>query len=573
MTAKIFKTNIATANRLKDKDYEECVRKRGLNPEWIAVNCRSMEILDASARLGYTAKSAGIWLESVNGFGQFRPNKPWKNDSSEKKAPKYRTATGEKYDAMLPHHPHNPRYWDDLEALKALAWKIDGHPCLGITEGMFKALAACSHDIPCVALAGVEQGLTPASDDVQGKRYLVETLSRLADARFGWIIIFDADAATNLSVVQAQRKLAAQLAKFKVPVYIATGLWSVDQGKGMDDYIKKFGAEQFKREVMGKVIDLATWEKQFHYDDTKRDLPPKQAAQRIALDYRIQWKYDLAMQAWRRYNGKVWEQIPDKVFEKAIYHDLEAMPNASYSKYSYIENVAKFLGLELLERKWESFSRAEWIAFNDFVLEVSTKKRHKHSPGFMFTSNLDHDCPEVQLKEGENLLDALKSHAPTFYEWAMYSQNSDSTKVLKMLAFFNGVLTYKFSELQMFMMILGVPGSGKGTFARLLEKAVGKNNHTSAKLHRLGEDNVIANIIDKQLVVCPDEKKQASDNSGVLVLTGGDNIPYRQVYRPMASARFDGSLMVVANSNPFVGDTTGIERRWSLIQFDKPLLK
>jgi putative DNA primase/helicase len=158
--------------RLTDKHYTECVTKRGLAPEWIAVNCHSMTIKDATARLGYAAKSAGIWLEGVNGFGQFRPNKPWKNPEH-KKAPKYRTATAEKYDAMLPRHPHNPRYWDDFNALKQLCWSINGHPCLGLTEGLFKAIAGCSHDIPCVALAGVEQGLTPASDDVQGKRYLL----------------------------------------------------------------------------------------------------------------------------------------------------------------------------------------------------------------------------------------------------------------------------------------------------------------------------------------------------------------------------------------------------------------
>ena len=558
--------------RLTDRDYEECVTKRGLNPEWIEVNCRSMSISDASARLGYTAKSVGIWLESVNGFGQFRPNNAWKNDLSEKKAPKYRTATGEKYDTMLPRHPHNPDYWDDLETLKALAWQIDGHPCLLLTEGMFKAISGCSNDIPTVAIAGVQQGLTPSKDDPQGKRYLVETLERLCREGFGWIIAFDADAFTNSQIRDAQRTLAQQLAKFKVPVYIATGLWSIDQGKGMDDYILNNGAEQFKREVMGKVVDLATWEKQFQ-DNNKnlQELPPRNAAQELAGEYRTQWKYDLEKQTWRFYNEKFWEPTPDKIFEKAVYHDLEGMPNVSYKTFSYVENVCKFLGVELLERKWSSRNRAEWIAFNDFVLEVSTGLRHEHCPGFMFTSCLDLNCPDLKLGSGDNLLELLLTYAPTFYNWAMYAQDGDPAKILKLLAIFNGVLTYKFSDLQMFTLLCGVPGSGKGTFSRLVEKAVGKNNHASAKLHRLSEDNVIANIIDKQLVVCPDEKKQTGDNSGILTLTGGDNIPYRQLYRPMANARFDGSLMVLANSNPFVGDTIGIDRRWTLVQFNNPL--
>jgi putative DNA primase/helicase len=565
--------NNTSQARLNDKHYAECMTKRGLPPEWIAVNCRSMTIKEASDRLGYATKSGGIWLEGFNGFGQFRPNKPWKNEG-DKKAPKYRTATGEEYDAMLPHHPTNRQYWTDLVALKAIAWIIDGHPCLGITEGLFKAITACCNDIPCIALAGVEQGLTPAKADPQGRRYLVDTLEMLARTGFGFIIIYDADATTNDNVNQAQRKLGTQLLKFKVPVYIATGLWSVDQGKGMDDFIKNNGAEQFKREVMGKIVDFSSWEHQLRSDSEAeiQNLTSKTASQKLAEKYRTEWKYDLKQQTWRHYNGKIWEQTPDQVFAKSIYHDLEVMPGVNYDTYSFVENVIKFLALELQERDWTSYNRAEWIAFSDRVLEVVTGKTHKHAPGFMFTSCLEHQCPDLKWGEGGDLLELLRMHAPAFYSWAMYSQQGDPLKVLKLLAILNGVLTYRFFDLQMFVMLLGVPGSGKGTFARLLETAVGKANHASAKMHRLTEDNVIASIIDKQLVICPDEKKQLGDNSGVLVMTGGDSIGYRQIYKPMSNAKFYGALIVLGNSNPFVGDTAGIDRRLSLVQFDKPLL-
>lgn len=79
-------TATLTANRLSDRHYKECVTKRGLCPEWIAANCRSMDIKEATQRLGYTAQSAGIWLEGSNGFGQYRPNKAWKS-TEEKKPP------------------------------------------------------------------------------------------------------------------------------------------------------------------------------------------------------------------------------------------------------------------------------------------------------------------------------------------------------------------------------------------------------------------------------------------------------------------------------------------------------
>jgi putative DNA primase/helicase len=526
---------------------------------------------EASDRLGYTAKSAGIWLEGINGFGQFRPNKPWKGEN-DKKAPKYRTATGEEYDAMLPHHPTNSQYWQALEALKALCYSMNGHPCLLLTEGLFKAIAACSQELPCVALCGVEQGLTSGKDDVQGKRYLVPTLEHLARHGFGFIIVFDADEKkeTKENVAIATRKLAQQLVKFKVPIYVGTGIWTPEQGKGLDDFIKLNGVEAFRQNVLNKVIDFSAWDQQFNKEEVS-ELTAKGAAQSLTERYRTLWKYDLQQQTWRRYNNKIWEQTPDKVFEKSVYHDLEMMPNAIYDNYSYVENVVKFLELELQERSWTSFNRAEWIAFNDCVLEVATGKYHDHAPGFMFTSRLDHDCPKLKFDQGGDLLELVRLHAPNFFAWATYAQGGDAVKILKLLAIFNAVLTYRFFDLQMFVLLCGVPGSGKGTYARLLEGAVGRQNHASAKMHRLGEDNVIANIIDKQLVVCPDEKKQLGDNSGILSLCGGDNIPYRQIYKPMSSARFYGALVVVANSNPFMGDTTGIDRRWSLVQFDKAL--
>ena len=47
---------------------------------------------------------------------------------------------------------------------------------LVVTEGGFKAIALCSNGLPAIALLGVEMGLTPASEDPQGKRYLVPEL-------------------------------------------------------------------------------------------------------------------------------------------------------------------------------------------------------------------------------------------------------------------------------------------------------------------------------------------------------------------------------------------------------------
>jgi putative DNA primase/helicase len=56
----------ATQNTLNAQHRKECLEKRGLNPEWIVVNCRSVTANEASQQLGYTAQSDGIWLQGCN---------------------------------------------------------------------------------------------------------------------------------------------------------------------------------------------------------------------------------------------------------------------------------------------------------------------------------------------------------------------------------------------------------------------------------------------------------------------------------------------------------------------------
>jgi len=249
-------------NSLNARHYKECIEKRGLNPQWILANCFSVTANEASQKLGYTAQSDGIRLEGCNHQSQFKPDRPWKLEGDLGRPPKYRSSTGE-YDAMLPKHPTIPDYWTNLEALKERCYKVDGNPCLTVSEGFFKSIAGCDNDIPTIGLLGVEMGLTSGKADPQGKRYLVPTLEHYALAGFGFIIANDADCATNENVINAQRQLAAQLKLFKVPVYSATGLWAVEQGKGMDDYIQNHGGEHFKREILGKVVDISAWERQF----------------------------------------------------------------------------------------------------------------------------------------------------------------------------------------------------------------------------------------------------------------------------------------------------------------------
>lgn len=548
-----------STSHLTARHYSECVENRGLNPQWVLANCFSATANEASQGLGYTAYSDGIWLRGCNHQSQFRPDKPWKKED-DKKAPKYRSPLGE-YDAMLPTHPNDPYYWDDIEALKQKAYKIDGHPCLVLSEGFFKGIAGCSNDLPTIALLGVEMGLTPKDADPQGKRYLVPTLERYARAGFGFIIAFDADCATNENVIVAQRKLVHQIKLFKVPVYSATGLWQVDESfsnknKGMDDYIYNHGGDRFKREVMGKAVDLAAWEKQFQSPlllKTAKVPPADLVAHEIAFSYHNQLAFNNETGRWMRYGADspgVWSLETEEYIEAIVGGILDGKNITGYGSYSYLTNVVKTLRRLLIVRQWSERSPKELLPFINGVLEVSTGRLLPHSPGYRLTWQLP------------------RNHDPNANDWstidAYLDHLSGGKAAIKeiLLCFCNAVLTGR-CDLQKFLHLIGLAGSGKGTFARLLTDLIGSENIYSGTLEDwCGNRFESANAYKKRLVVFWDEDKQTGKLGKFLSLTGGDWIRAEEKGKKAFQYRYDGMVVVLSNLPIFTGDAASrIARR------------
>lgn len=555
--------------------------QRGLDFDWVVANCRSLTAKEASKHLEYTAKSDGILLKGANNQVQFRPDVPWESKDKNGKItkPKYRSPLGD-YDVMLPAHPNNPDYWNDLEALKKQCFVIDGHPCLIVTEGMFKAISGCSNGIPTVALLGVTVGLTPSKKDPKGQRYLVPQLRKFAEAGFGFIFAFDADIISNKSVKIAEKKLKFELKVANSNTYSVSGLWQIEKGKGMDDYIKNNGADDFKEEILAKALSTEAWEKQFCSEDgdDESDSPSKsrskytskKAATEVAERFKHEWAYHNEQQTWRRFNGKVWEAVHENVFAQIVLQSLETI-YPEYENYSFLESVVKLVKLQLLVPTWQTFPRHQWIAFNNKVLNIETGELHDHAPGFRFTNYLPRDYSPIVADETLDTIAQLNNHCPNFYKWVMDAMEGDAQKVYKLLAIINGVIGFKFFDWQMFVHLVGKPGSGKGTFARILEKLCGEENTKSSRLPKLSVDTEVARIINAQLVICSDEDKKVGEHGQLKAMTGGDKISYREIYKQGAESYFYGALMVISNSPVFSGDTSGLDRRLCMVRFDNPI--
>ena len=390
---------------LNYKHYLECCgndiskKQRGLDPKWVQVNCYSADIKEASEMLHYQAKSPGIIIVGQNGQSQFKPDKPW-SEKQGKKAPKYRTATGVEYNALLPKHPDDPSFWNNLEKVKNCCHRINGHPYIVVTEGAFKGISAMAHGIPTVALLGVEMGLTPAHKDPQGKRFLVPALELLAKSGFGFILAFDADIAQKGAVRLAMVKLAHQLLKFKVPVRVLPQ-WDEALGKGIDDFIQMNGIEKFRQELIARAIKFEEWsaikndsseELRSNSQKNNNKIPKADIlGGEIAEEYRSRWVFCDQYKNWLGYEVEfpgVWELISEDYLKSKIHQILKDKGIQGYGTNSYINNIIGAIKRELYLRKWEQRSSSELLPFQNGVLELATGKFHDHSPDFRLTWQL-----------------------------------------------------------------------------------------------------------------------------------------------------------------------------------------
>jgi putative DNA primase/helicase len=563
-------------NHLNAKHYQELIEKRSLALDWVSSNCKSVSVAEATEVLGYPAKSVGLLIQGTNWQIQFKPDKPWISNhdkaNGRKKAPKYRTPQEYEggYDAILPMHPESKDYWHNLQTLRECAWKVDSNPYIVITEGGFKAIAGCSNGIPTIGLLGVEMGLTSAKADPQGKRYLIDSLERLARAGFSFIFAFDADCAENEYVLGAEKKLTYQLKKFEgVHVLSVTGLWAVENGKGMDDFIKNQGIEEF-RQVLSKAFER-NWEK-LEENKKKASKPPspRQVGLEIAEEYQPLWAFHNEQKVWRIFNKRYWEDIEDEAFHQVLFNVIEAR-GVEWEFPVYVDNVMRVLKDKLLIRHWTTFDRTRYIAFNNKVLDTQTGKLLDHSAGYRFTSCLPYDY-SILTDVNKDAIALLHQHCPNIYEFMTRAMDGDIKRVMKLLGIVNAVLKFRFFDLQLFVHLVGKPGTGKGTFARMLEEVAGSANTKNSSLTALSEPTELAAIVDKQLVIFPDERRQVGVEE-LLKLTGGDKIRYREIYKKPGESYFYGMLLVLSNNPVFAGDTTGLERRLCLAQFANPIPK
>jgi putative DNA primase/helicase len=498
-------------------------------------------------------------------FGQFKPKEPIQSSKTKKPA-KYLTPTGGEYDAIALQHPEED-YWQRLIDDPSIPIALD--------EGAKKAGMLMTLGFVALALCGVWMGLK------KGGKELVNNLALLAVQGRPITIVFDSDLAFKTSVQLALKALATVLKQKGCIVSVAIIPLELEC-KGIDDVWAKYGEEMVKK-IMADAIPYSQWLKSLEAQvsnseseardtrdekKTKKPPTPQVVTTRLAEEFGHQLKYDEEQQTWRKWSGKHWEKMGLGAFRSWLKNTLDGK-GVNYGGSAFLEDVRKLLECDLRQLKWQFWDKSRYINFNNCVFDGAKAQSEPHCAGMGFTSHLPYDYKPLKGDLSDSL-EALRVNCPKVHKFLRTAMQGDERKMFKLLAIINALLKYRFFDLQMFVHLVGAPGSGKGKFMRFCQKLVGKGNTIACQLDKLGDGSTKASLMDKQLVVFPDERKPVGIDS-ILSLTGGDEISYRELYQSAASAHFYGSIMIASNKPIFIGDTTGLERRLCLVQFDNPI--
>ncbi|NET03063.1 MAG: DUF3854 domain-containing protein [Sphaerospermopsis sp. SIO1G1] len=458
---------------------------------------------------------------------------------------KIRKLIGSKYGVKVPTVKEGS-FWEWVKTQNTIP-KI-------LTEGAGKGLSQLSLGYVAIALYGCNCG------GRVGKNGLIDDLRQFNTEESIWLFGLDRDEKekTKRRVNSAKRQLKLTLESDGAKFYIEDIFWNHEDGKGADDLIANKGAGAFDAAYHAAMVRL---EKQFKNggyssDDDKEFKPTElKIARRLAEKYREIFAYNDEISSWMRYAQEkpgVWFEESNDYFRSVVYKLLLSEGCKGF-KAAFVNNVADILKYELILREWGEKSPTEILPFKNGVYNAETKQLEEHSPGYRLTWQLPRNYePDGTWENIDKYLNHLSNNNPKMKDI--------------LICYCNAVLKGR-SDLQKCLYLIGHPGTGKGTYLRLLSSMVGEENIHSTKLEIFCTDKFdVGNARGKRLVMFSDQAQYSGSVGEFLSLTGQDELRGEKKNKNAKPFIYDGMAAIAANDPVFVGKVlNAVYRR--LIQF------
>jgi putative DNA primase/helicase len=441
--------------------------------------------------------------------------------------------------------PSDGSFWEAIKDNKTIP--------LFIVEGGKKGLSGLSSGIVAIALYGCSCG---------GKNALIPGLEQFAGDNSILVLALDQDTKESAVLAVQRAKKRWKWIMRNIDSYFLEINWKPYEGKGLDDLIVN-SPKAYKAALkdVGKRLAKMVADGTFH--ELKKVPKADILAKQIAEDYRNILAFNNNSLRWMRYGADfpgVWSLETSEFISSVVMQIIESKGYSGYGGDGYINNVVKMLRHHLIQRNWIERSPKELLPFKNGVLEVATGKLLPHSPGYRLTWQLprEHNPLATNWDAISNFLDHLSSG------------NSQIKELL--LCYCNAVIKGR-SDLQKFLHLIGLGGTGKGTFARLVVSLIGEvNTHTTTLEDWCGNNFEGANAYQKRLVLFPDEDKATGKLGKFLSLTGEDSIRAENKGQKAFSYRYDGMVLVCSNLPVFAGDSASrVKRRVITVPCNNPV--
>lgn len=464
--------------------------------------------------------------------------------------PQIRKRIGDKYGIEV---PESGSFWE---------WLKDIDIPRILTEGGKKGLCGLSNGYLTIALYGCVCGAKNKDDlgsDVEP--YLIPDLQPLATLGSRWLFAFDRDEKQKALISVAAGKKKLRLALEASRCISQDIVWKPDDGKGLDDLMVNKGSGEFDSAYYSAIARL---EKLLPCDNKTKKIPPADIlASLIAEEYSNVFLYNNEIGQWMRYEADLpgmWSVETSEFFESIIHGIVTSKGISGYNSHSYIVNICKTLRAKLLCRKWDERSPKDILPFTNGVHEIATGKLLPHSPAYRLT---------WQLPRQYNPIAGDWSSIDTFLN---HLTNGNAALKDLLICYCNAVIKGRY-DLQKFAHLIGLGGTGKGTFARLVTSLIGVDNVLTTSLDDWCTNRFEgANAYRKRLVLFPDEDKQTGKLGKFLSLTGEDLIRAEEKGKKAFQFRYDGMVLVLSNLPIFTGDSASrVKRRVISIPCNNPV--
>jgi len=344
-------------------------------------------------------------------------------------------------------------------------------------------------------------------------------------------------------------KLASELAKLLYKN--CTDLEIVENDtecKDANEVLQRYGYE--------RLIEVAnnhlSYEKPINLDG-QQSLPPQSKLAELLVTRLKDLCFDDISENWMKWKGNYWQQVSKREATAYINLLIRNEVDTGYST-SFLNGVSTFIEIFTTKKKWNVTGI---LPFKNGLYRLEDKKLLPHSSHFAMTWQLPYDYDEKAICE-------------PIQQWlASVVDNENEVQVLR--AYLNAIINSRV-DLQRYLELIGMAGTGKGTFIRLAEALVGEANCHPTELKQLENNRFeTSKIYGKKLVVITDADNYAGDVSVLKAMTGQDTIRYEEKNKQTGQGFRSQAMVIIAANEPISSKdfTSGIARRRITVFFKK----